>query len=169
MSDWVELFNAYRAPAQHLVSMLLAAAIWRWGGSPERWLIGIFLGAMVLPVYIFQWFGLGKAMEVGPYAPAVMLIDIFAGILFVAVALQANRNYPLWIAGFQLVAVGGHLVRSLDDLVSPLAVAFLVVGPAYCQLLVLLVGFARHVLRKRRFGNYRAWRLAAPRIEGLRL
>lgn len=167
MSDWLELFNAYRAPAQHLVSLLLAAAIWRWGGSPERWLISIFLGAMVLPVYIFDWFGLGKAMEVGPYAPVVMLIDLCAAILFVGVALHANRNYPLWIAGFQLVAVGGHLVRSLIDSVSPLAVALLVLGPAYCQLALMFAGFVRHVLRERRFGHYRAWRPSAPGVGGL--
>lgn len=169
MSDWLDLFNAYRAPAQHLTSLLLAAAIWRWGGGPERWLISIFLGAMVLPVYVFELLGVRGAIEVGPYAPLVTLIDMCAAILFVCVALNANRNYPLWVAGFQLVAVGGHLVRSLVDSVSPLAVALLVVGPAYCQLLLLLVGFLRHVQRERRFGQYREWRPTAPRLKGLRL
>lgn len=169
MSDLLDLFNAYRVPAQHLASMVLAAAIWRWGGSPERWLIGIFVGTMVLPVYIFELLGVKGAIELGPYAPVVLLTDVSAGILFVCVALNANRNYPLWIAGFQLVAVGGHLVRSLVDSVSPLAVAILVVGPAYCQLLLLLAGFLRHVLRERRFGHYRAWRPSAPRLEGLTL
>ena len=169
MSDWLELFNAYRALAQHFVSVLLAAAIWRWGGSPERWLIGIFFGAMVLPVYIFKWLGLGHAMEVGPYAPIVTLIDLGAAILFIGVALHANRIYPPWIAGFQLVAVGGHLVRSLIDSVSPLAVALLVIGPSYCQLLLLFVGFVGHVQRERRFGQYRAWRPTPPGLRGLRL
>jgi|JI8StandDraft_2_1071088.scaffolds.fasta_scaffold45190_4 hypothetical protein len=169
MGDWLEWFNGFRAPAQHLTSLLLAAAIWRWGGSPERWLIGIFLGTMVLPVYVFELLGVRGGIEIGPYAPVVSLVDMCAAILFVGVALQANRNYPLWIAGFQLVAVGGHLVRSLVDSVSPLAVAILVVGPAYCQLLVLLVGFVRHVLRERRFGQYREWRPTAPRMKGLRL
>ena len=169
MSDWLELLNTYRVPAQHIASLLLAAAIWRWGGSPERWLIGVFLGAMVLPVYLFNWLGIGDAIEIGPYAPIVTLIDMCAAILFVWVALNANRNYPLWVAGFQLVAVGGHLVRSLVDSVSPLAVAILVVGPAYCQLLLLLAGFVRHVQRERRFGQYREWRPSAPRLKGLRL
>lgn len=169
MSDLLDLFNAYRVPAQHLASMVLAAAIWRWGGSPERWLIGIFLGTMVLPVYIFELLGVRGAIEIGPYAPVVLLTDLSAAILFAGVALNANRNYPLWIAGFQLVAVGGHLVRSLVDSVSPLAVAILVVGPAYCQLLVMLVGFVRHVQRERHFGQYRAWRPNAPRLGGLTL
>lgn len=169
MSDWLELFNAYRSPTQHVASLLLAAAIWRWGGSPERWLIGVFLGAMVLPVYLFNWLGIGHGIEVGPYAPVVTILDMVAALLFVGVALHANRIYPLWIAGFQLVAVGGHLVRSLIDSVSPLAVALLVIGPSYCQLLLLFVGFVGHIQRERRFGQYRAWRSTPPGLKGLRL
>jgi hypothetical protein len=169
MSDWLELFNAYRAPAQHLTSVLLAAAIWRWGGSPERWLIGIFVATMVLPIYIHQWLGGGGAFEVGPHAAFATLLDIVAAALFVGVALNANRNYPLWIAGFQLVAVGAHLVQALVGSVSPVAVAILVIGPSYCQLLLLFAGFVRHMLRQRRFGQYREWRVTTPAAAGLSL
>lgn len=168
MSDWLELFNAYRVPAQHLTSLLLAAAIWRWGGSPERWLIGIFLATMVLPAYAVWWLGL-DGFEVGPYATFASLLDIVAAVLFVGVALNANRNYPLWIAGFQLVAVGAHLVQALVDSVSPVAVAILVIGPSYCQLLLLLAGFVSHMLRQRRFGQYREWRVTTPAAAGLSL
>jgi hypothetical protein len=169
MSDWLEIFNAYRAPAQHLASVLLAAAIWRWGGSPERWLIGIFICTMVLPVWVLRWLGYSGALEVGPTAVIVMLIDLCAAILFVGVALRANRNYPLWIAGFQLVALGAHMVNMITDSVSPLAIALLAIGPSYCQLLLLLAGFVRHTRRERRFGHYRAWRIAAPAAGGLAL
>lgn len=166
MSDWFEYFNAYRAPAQHLTSLLLAAAIWRWGGSPERWLIAVFLATMVVPVYLARWFDAGTAIEIGPYADYVMLLDMIAGVLFVGIALKANRNYPLWIAGFQLVAVGTHLVRGVVDGIVPFAVAILVIGPAYCQLVLIGGGFVRHVLRARRFGPYRDWRSASPRPLG---
>lgn len=160
MGELLELFNAYRVPILHLVSFLLAAAIWRWGGAPERWLIGVFLATMVVPIYAAQWLGLG-AYELGIYGSAIVVLDLVAAAMFVCVALNANRNYPLWIAGFQLVAVGAHLVRSMVDNVSPLAVAVLVIGPSYCQLLLLLAGFARHAERQRRFGPYREWRLGA--------
>lgn len=161
MEHWLELFNIYRVPAQHLVSFLLAGAIWRWGGAPERWLIGIFLATMVLPMYVIWMFDLGKKV-VGNLPETFVLVDGLAAVLFVAVALNANRNYPLWIAGFQLVAVGAYMVRVIVESASPLAYAILIIGPSYCQLLVLVAGFVRHVLRERRFGPYREWRVAAP-------
>lgn len=167
MSDWFDFFNAYRAPAQHLSSVLLAAAIWRWGGRPERWLMAVFLATMVFPVYLARWLNAGTALEIGPNADYVMLLDMIAGVLFVGIALKANRNYPLWIAGFQLVAVATHLVRGVVDGILPLAVAILVIGPSYCQLAILAGGFGRHVLRVRRFGNYRDWRPTPSRAPGM--
>lgn len=158
MSDWLELFNTYRASAQHIASLLLAAAAWRWGGSPERWLAAVFLATMVAPIYIVRIFGF-QAFAVGPWAAYYILIDIVAAVLFVGVAINANRNYPLGIAAFQLVAVSAHMVRAMADSASPLAIAILVIGPSYFQLLLLLGGFIRHVRRERRFGQYRAWRI----------
>ena len=168
MSEWLSFFNDYRVPAQHLTSFLLAAAIWRWGAGPERWLITIFILTMVLPVYVVWGLGI-NGLESGPYAPLFMLIDMLAAVVFTAIALNANRNYPLWIAGFQLVAVGAHLVKALVEGVSPLAIAVLVVGPSYFQVALLTGGFFRHVQRQRRFGRYREWRVPAlPAGGGLR-
>lgn len=166
MEDLVHFYNDYRVPAQHLIALLLAGVIWRCGGDPERWLIATFLGTMVVPIWI-QWL-----LDPGvSFSKAVMqvhlLIDVVAAMLFTAIALRANRNYPLWIAGFQLVALGGYLVNLIAVGVSPLAVVILTVGPSYFQLLVLFGGFVRHLRRERRYGPYRAWRIAAPAIGGL--
>lgn len=168
MSDLLEFFNLYRVSLQHVTAFLLAGAIWRWGGGPERWLIGVFLATMVFPMYVVYWFGLGAA-ETGPYAPVLFFIDIVAASLFVVIALNANRNYPLWIAGFQLVAIIAHLVQTMVDNVSQLAFAILVIGPSHCELLVLIGGFVRHVLRERSYGHYREWRLDPPDLSWLRL
>lgn len=162
----LDFFNNYRSDAQHIASVLLALAIWRWGAGPERWLISIFIAAMVMPVYAYWLLDLGDA-AIGPYAGAYVLIDLLACAAFVAVALNANRNYPLWIAGFQLVVMVAHLVRSVVDSVSPLAFAILMIGPSYVQLLLLTGGFLRHRQREHRFGPYREWRLAAPGLRRL--
>lgn len=167
MSDWLEIFNAYRAPAQHIASLLLAAAVWRWGGGPERWIMAIFIATMVMPLYMVRWLDLGY-ISGGPHSWVYLLLDLIAAALFVAVALNANRNYPLLIAGFQLVAVGAHIVRALIETASPLAIAVLVIGPSYCQLAVLFAGFLRHTARARRFGVYREWRVPAQNVAGLR-
>ncbi len=167
MGDLVDFFNAYRVPAQHLASVLLAAAIWRWGGAPERWLIGVFLATMVLPIYVGELLGL-SARELGPYTATIVACDLIAAALFVAIALYANRNYPLLIAGFQIVAVVAHLVEALVPDVSTLALAILVIGPSYCQLLLLIGGFLRHARRQNRFGPYREWRQGITSMQGWR-
>ncbi|QDH32967.1 hypothetical protein [Porphyrobacter sp. YT40] len=167
MGELLDLFNAYRVAAQHIAALLLAAAIWRWGGGPERLLIGIFVGTMVLPVYPFMW------LDVAMIDPDLLfqvwfVIDMIAAGLFIVVALNANRNYPLWIAGFQVVALVAFVVQALVDAVSPLAAAILTIGPSYAILVVLAAGFVRHRLRQRRFGAYREWRLGPPGQRWLR-
>lgn len=159
----LELFNTYRGDAQHIVSVVLALAIWRWGAGPERVLIGLFIATMVAPYHLFELLGLGNAVF-GPFAWVYIAIDLFAGLAFVAVALQANRNYPLWVAGFQLVALGAHAVRGMVDTVSPLAYLILAIGPSYCQLVLIFAGFVRHTIRERQFGPYRAWRGNSPAV-----
>jgi hypothetical protein len=167
MVELLDLFNAYRVSALHLTSLLLAVAIWRWGGAPERWLMGIFLATMVVPVYVLRWLGVTGALEGSDWAAVVLLFDLVATVLFRLVALNANRNYPLWIAGFQLVAVGGHLVRIIIEGISPLAIAILVIGPSYLQLIALLGGFIAHFRRERRFGPYRSWRVSRMPMHAL--
>lgn len=153
----LDLFNIYRTDVQHIASVLLALAIWRWGAAPERWLIGIFVATMVAPLYLFKLFGLGSPVF-GPYALLWIGFDMFATVAFIVVGVNANRNYPLWIAGFQLVAISAHAVKGLVDSVSPLAYLILASGPSYCQLALILAGFVRHRIRLRQFGPYREWR-----------
>lgn len=158
----LDLLNLYRVEVLHIASAVLALAIWRWGASPERWLIGVYIATMVAPFYVSQWMGLGS-IAFGPYSWAFVVIDLLAAVGFVAIALNANRNYPLWVAGFQLVSVGAHAVRGLGDMVSPFAYIVLAVGPSYCQLLLIGAGFIRHTRRERRFGSYRDWRVTRER------
>jgi cytochrome c biogenesis protein CcdA len=108
--------------------------------------------------------GLGE-FGVNFYSGFYVLLDLAAAALFITVALNANRNYPLWIAGFQLVALGAHVVKAVPDTSSTLGIAILVIGPSYFQLLLLLGGFIRHRRRERRFGPYREWR-TSPRFAG---
>jgi hypothetical protein len=84
--------------------------------------------------------------------------DTFAAIIFIAIALFANRNYPLWIAAMQVLAMTAHLARGLAETISPIAYITMVVAPGWFQLLFLALGLLGHILRKRSHGEYRDWR-----------
>ena len=124
-------------------------------------MIALFVGLMVVPVYLAELLGLGNLMF-GPFAWLFITADLAAAAGFMLVAINANRNYPLWVAGFQLVSVSAHVVKGLVASVSPLAYVILAVGPSYCQLLLIFAGFVRHTMRERRFGQYRDWRIPLP-------
>ena len=153
----LEFLNTYRADLQYAASLLVGLALWRGGGGPERSLAILFTGVIMAPAIIFRLTASGT-MIFGVFAPLYAVLDVIALVGFVLVALNANRNYPLWIAGLQIVAVGAHLVKGLVDGVSPIAYVVLAVGPSYCQLALLVAGLLRHRARLRRFGPYRDWR-----------
>ncbi|MDJ0642103.1 MAG: hypothetical protein QNJ15_04745 [Erythrobacter sp.] len=154
----------YRDEAQHAFSIALALAAWRWGGNPERIVAIVFVVLFTLPNRMIPLFT-GSAflfVEGGMFYAAV---DVIAAIAFTAVALNANRNYTLWIAGFQLVAASAHGVRYVTDAVTDLAHAVMVIGPSYFQLMIMTVGLIRHIKRKNRYGEYRDWRISHSDID----
>lgn len=152
------ILSSDRAILQDVLVFAICGAALIWGGGPERavaatWLIAIELFGWV----VGYWTGGDKQLlEVDVlYASS----DAIAVVVFVAIALYANRNYPLWIAGMQVLAVSAHIARSLSDIISPIAYLTMVYAPGWFQLLLLASGLVRHIRRKRRHGEYRDWRL----------
>ena len=84
------------------------------------------------------------------------------GLLWIVIAVHANRNYPLFMAALQLLVVSAHVARGLIEAIAPIAYAVMVIAPGWLQLLLLATGLARHLRRKRRYGAYRDWRVQAP-------
>ena len=152
----------YRSLIQDVLAFSVCLAALIWGAGPERaiaatWLIVFeFLSALYLKVF-------GISYQFASIDAYLALTDIAAGALWLTIALNANRNYPVWIAAFQLVAMGAHAVRGLVDAVSPFAYLVLATGPSYCQLALIFAGFVRHVRRERRVGPYRDWRFMRGR------
>lgn len=80
----------------------------------------------------------------------LMFVDlaVFGGFLWVA--LRSARFWPLWMAGLQLTAMFGHLLKAIDVELFARAYAAALVFWAYPMLLVLAVGTWRNERRTRR-------------------
>lgn len=138
---------------------ILAAAIalgfWR-GAGPERACAGIYLAMWSVDRLYHMMFGtivmLGGA-DIGHIA-----IDAFSAFGLVCVALYANRNYTLWLASMQLVALLSHFLRIISPGIDPTAYALLMASPMYLAVMVFAIGIIRHMLRQQRHGPYRSWR-----------
>lgn len=152
------LASEYRILAQDILALTLCLLALIWGGGPERAVAATWLIVFELANWIHEWvLGLGiRLTDVDVFLAAM---DAIAGVLWITIALYANRNYTLWIAGMQLLAMTAHLARGLVEAVSPIAYLVMVVAPGWFQLVLLGVGLTRHVLRKRKYGPYRDWRI----------
>lgn len=152
------LASDYRATAQDFLAYTLCFAALIWGGGPERLIAVTWLVLFELSIELYRnVFGAEyKLTEVDLFLAST---DILAGMIWIAVALYANRNYPLWIAAMQLLAVTAHVARGLVEAISPIAYIAMVIAPGWFQLIFLAIGLTRHVMRKRKYGPYRDWRI----------
>ena len=77
----------------------------------------------------------------------LMLVDlaVFAGFLWVA--LRSDRFWPMWIAGLQLTAILGHVLKLIDAQLFSRAYAAALVFWAYPMLLILAIGVWRGTRR----------------------
>ncbi len=157
----LELIQAYRVDAQTLAFVLLALAAWRWGAGPERALAAVLVWFRVAD---WAYHGIFAAsLQLTNVDLAHALIDLVACVAAFAVALHANRIYPLWFAAVQLLAVFAHLARAMAVEILPVVYAIMFIAPSYLQIAILAWGVWRHRRRVRRFGPYRSWRSFSPR------
>jgi hypothetical protein len=146
-----------------LVSILGAAAL-RWGAPPER----ICVATLVIVTFGDPLYHL--LMRQGPIYRTVdighFMMDLGVAATFIAVALRANRVYPLWLAAFQLVSVLSHFAREVTDSFPKLAYGLMSYGPFYIILLIMAGGLAFHVRRAKHLGQYRSWRTSSSPSQG---
>lgn len=152
------LLSENRIALQALLVVIICSAAFLKGGGPER----AFAMTWILLFEVVQrgYKALGK--ESWQFAQTDMFlasVDILAAVIFTVLAVNANRIYPLWIAGLQVLALTAHLARGMTDLISPIAYAVMVTIPGWLQLIILGSGIVLHRRRERQFGPYRAWRI----------
>jgi hypothetical protein len=152
------LASDFRPLVQDYLSWFLIVAAFIWGSGPERAVAATWLFAFKFLGFLDEALT-GSGSLLTAIDPFLASKDVIAGVFWISIALYANRNYTLWIAGFQIIAMAAHLVRGLVESISPIAYAVMVIAPGWFQLLLLGIGLTRHILRKRKYGPYRDWRV----------
>ncbi|HYI42375.1 MAG TPA: hypothetical protein VD768_01975 [Sphingomicrobium sp.] len=119
------------------------------GGRDERQVgIILILGVMATNLVISPVHERYSSVET-----SVMLVDVGVLAGFVWVALQSERFWPLWIAGFQLTTMIGHFLKVAEAGLFPRAYGAAMIFWVYPMLLILAVGTWRTGRRHARIGG----------------
>jgi len=127
-------------------------ALWR-GAAPERAAAAIMLAATVATVVAFR----AGPTRFSSVEAGVLAVDVATLLAFVALALRAQRYWPMWIAALQVDAVVTHLAILVAPRAMPWAYAVLIAGWSYPSVLLLAAGTLRHRQRLSRYGDDPAW------------
>ena len=133
-----------------LLGSCLYAAI--RGGAPER------IGAAILIAATLASAATLEASRHRYFATEIptMWVDIAMGLAFVALALRAQRYWPMWVSMVQLVIVATHLVMFAPETGSWAYWAVQAVG-SYPAPVLLALGTLRHRERIKRYGSDPDW------------
>ncbi len=110
------------------------------GGAPER--IGaaiIIVGSLLTVALGSAWADRFEYVEVG-----IFLVDVVVLIAFVALAVLADRYWPLWVSALQAIGVLAHVARALEPNLMPWAYGVALAMGVYPMLLLLALGTWRH-------------------------
>jgi hypothetical protein len=141
--------------------LLIASCVYAFfrGGAPERIGIGIIAGNAVLTFFLVSAPPIRfHGVEVGVFS-----VDVLAFLGFVALALRANRFWPIWVSALLGLGVLGSLAMLLHPRVIPWAYAVVLSIWSYPILLLVALGTHGHRRRLKRNGADPSWtRFSAP-------
>jgi hypothetical protein len=148
---------------QSLIYDILLVACWAYamlkGGAPERIGASILLAGSALTFVMVT----GPARRFASMEIGILLVDVAALLAFLVLALRAERYWPLWITGLQLIGTAGHVVKLVEPDVIRWAYAFVLAFWAYPMMLLLAVGTWLHQRRLALHGADRSWSTSSAR------
>ncbi|MET0251475.1 MAG: hypothetical protein ABW203_04775 [Novosphingobium sp.] len=127
-----------------LPTLLLAL---RFGGWPERAAALSFCGMIVVDRY-YHWL----TGSHGTYVHTDwghLIVDSYMMASLLAITLWADRQWTLWAAAAQVIALLSHPIRLLSGAVDTMAYAILIRAPSWLQLGLILGGIWCHHRRCR--------------------
>lgn len=148
-----------RAYLQRLGFALLCLGAWLRGSAPERILATSLFAVCLIDDLWHMAMGAAQFHKVEVWH---LLLD--AGIFAVAfaVALRANRIYPMVIAAAQYVALSSHALRWSDSEMPAALYSAIDIAPSYVELLAMALGLAFASARRSRGRTIDDW-VASPR------
>ena len=139
-----------RFSIQAALLLLVALFALTKGGRPERHvafiLCGMFIANLVQAGISGRWTDYGEI----PWFRVILDLAGFALIL--SVALRADRWWPLWVSGVQLLAVLAHLLHVVDASIPPLVYAVMERWPFWIAIAITGIGTLSY-LRRARIGS----------------
>lgn len=141
---------------QHAFFAFLLVLALAKGAAPERICAGVLLAMPVIDQ--IHHFVVGGSVYYRNVDIGHLAIDVLVFCALLPVALQANRAYPLWIGGTQIISLVAHVYRMAIIEIDRIAYDVMQVMPSYIQLVAMSLGLAFHVSRRKRLGSYPSWR-----------
>jgi hypothetical protein len=97
-----------------------------------------------------------RSSQAGGYSAVesgILAVDLACLAAFTYAALISDRFWPLWVAGFQLTTIFGHVLKAVQSDLLPLAYAAALRFWGYPILIVLAVAVWRSERRAKADGN----------------
>jgi len=133
------------APTFFRILLAVVAAYAFLRGSRDERIVGVILVVGVIATH-FAWTPVSQRFAGLETHEMAVDVAVLAGFLWVA--LRSKRFWPLWIAGLQLTAVLGHLLKAVDVGLFSRAYGAALMFWGYPIVLILAVGTWRGVRRK---------------------
>ncbi len=136
------------------ITLLVVALAAARGGRPEQFCAAIIAGELATDFVLMLALG---PRSFRTFDGSRMLIDVIVAALFIAIAMRANRVYPLAIAASQIVAIIASVAVLLASDGRSQAFWAMTQLPIFLQLVLLAAGTAAHRMRLSRIGPYNCW------------
>ncbi len=147
----IELYYAF--------ALVCSAYVGLKGAGPERAAAAVILVGSALSTAAMS--GLKYAsVEIG-----VFLVDVGALLAFTAIAIRAERLWPLWVTALQIIGTAGHAVKLVDADVIRTAYAIAMAFWSYPMWFLIVLGTWNHRRRLAKFGADKSWSSSSGRSE----
>ena len=126
------------------LALVTLFALWA-GGWPERVGAAVYaLSVVVTVLFLLMHDQMWWDLEAG-----VFIVDVVTFLIFIAIALRADRFWPLWVSAFLGIGVLGHLAKLMMPDTYWRAYAFVLVIWSYPIIALIALGTFLHWQRRK--------------------